>query len=194
MKCQLKRSWKHISFSAIIGLLLLSCTTHEKEILQLTDRLLTMNSSYPSESKDVDLYPLFNRYNNEAIPVLIDSITSQRRLFQGYMVTEYSTLKSYNINMAGIRAVYMIERLVSDGNEPTMTCPNRENDNLLFGLIFRRNNCDPIKDSLCMDDMIQIQKIYRDWWKENQYKSIKTLRDEWRKGKRILTNVPYGWF
>jgi hypothetical protein len=40
--------------------------------------------------------------------------------------------------------------------------------------------------------MINIKKMYFEWWKHNKGKSIKTLREEFRKGNKIL-KLPYVW-
>ena len=40
--------------------------------------------------------------------------------------------------------------------------------------------------------MVNIKKMYFDWWEENKEKPIEALREEFRKGNKILL-LPYVW-
>ncbi len=42
-------------------------------------------------------------------------------------------------------------------------------------------------------NLIEIQRIYKDWWLRNKYKSLKQLRAEWQKGIRPLSGSKFKW-
>lgn len=42
-------------------------------------------------------------------------------------------------------------------------------------------------------DLQEIKKVYKDWWRKNKHKSLRQLREDWRKGLVPLEKSKYYW-
>ena len=141
----------------------------------------------------------------QIIPCLIDSIDTDRTSLIGFINPIKSNI-SYHFNQIGIEYAYNIDYILSKDSIETVNKIWNDNEDFLhweeitkpqriynIGIIVKQDkNNQPILEPLTHEDMINIKKMYFDWWKENKEKPIETLREEFRKGNKILT-LPYVW-
>jgi len=144
--------------------------------------------------------------NKKIIPCLIDSIDILEISFIGFQNPITSDIGNYHLNQKGIRFAYLVDYILSKDSVETvnktwndeedwmhwseLTKPYRIYNN---GIIVKQDsNNKPILEPLTPKDMVNIKKMYFDWWKQNKYKPIETLREEFRKGNTIL-QLPYVW-
>ena len=144
--------------------------------------------------------------NNQIISCLIDSIDIQKTLFVGFKNSMSSYIGKYHINRGGIIYAYLIDYILSKDSIETVIKYWSDNEDFLhweektkpyriynFGVIVKQDeNGKPILEPLTHEDMVKIKKMYLDWWEQNKDKSIEILREEFRKGNKIL-QLPYVW-
>jgi hypothetical protein len=144
--------------------------------------------------------------NKQIIPCLIDSIDMQRTLFIGFLNPISSYVGNYHFNQGGIRAAYLVDYILSKDSVETVNKTWNEEEDWAhwaeltkpyriynIGIIFKQGeNGQPVLEPLTHKDMVEIKKMYFNWWKHNKDKPIETLREEFRKGNRIL-QLPYVW-
>jgi hypothetical protein len=145
-------------------------------------------------------------FNKQIIPCLIDSIDMQKTLFIGFKNPMSSHIDNWQINQGGIQYAYLVDYILSKDSIETITQTWNENEDILhwaekikpyriynIGIIVKQDdNGQPILEPLTHKDMVIIKKMYSDWWKKNKDKPIETLREEFRKGNKIL-QLPYVW-
>lgn len=143
--------------------------------------------------------------NKQIIPCLIDSIDTDRTSFVGFVNPMKSNI-GYHFNQIGIQYAYNIDYILSKDSIETVMQTWNDNEDFLhwaektkpyriynIGVIVEQDdNGQPILEPLTHKDMVIIKKMYSEWWKRNQDKPIKTLREEFRKGSKIL-QLPYVW-
>ena len=144
--------------------------------------------------------------NKQIIPCLIDSIDVEKTSFIGFLNPTSSYVGNYHFNQYGIKYAYNIDYILSKDSVETaintwsedecflhwdeITKPYRIYD---YGIIVKLDVNDKlILEPLTHKDMVTIKKIYLDWWNGNKDKSIETLREEFRRGNKIL-QPPYVW-
>ena len=130
------------------------------------------------------LYSKIKSSRKESIPYLIDIVGVQKKGFVGFQDFKSSVFYPVHENYCGIRAAYMIERILANQDEKK-----------LFNLcvIVRLKDNQAEMKALSYDDMKDIQKIYGDWWEENKLKSVLELSQDWNDGHRPLTGSIYVW-
>ena len=143
--------------------------------------------------------------NKQIISCLIDSIDIDRTSLIGFINPMKSNL-SYHFNQIGIKYVYNIDYILSKDSIETVNKTWNDNEDFLhweeltkpyriynIGIIVKQDvNNKPILEPLTHEDMVNIRKMYFDWWEKNKEKSIETLREEYRKENKIL-QLPYVW-
>lgn len=144
--------------------------------------------------------------NKQVIPCLIDSIDIPQTSFIGFQNPISSYLGSYHFNQKGIKYAYLVDYILSKDSVETVNKIWSEEEDWLhwaeqtqpyriynIGVIVKQdNNGQPILEPLTNKDMVIVKKMYLNWWKHNKDKPIETLRDEFRKGNKIL-QLPYLW-
>jgi hypothetical protein len=144
--------------------------------------------------------------NKQIIPCLIDSVDTPRISFIGFLNPISSYIGNYHFNQFGIKYAYYINYILSKDSVETVEKNWNDDENWLhweeqikpyriynYGIIVKQDENDkPILEPLTHKDMVIIKKMYSDWWKKNKDKPIETLRDDFRKGDKIL-KLPYVW-
>jgi len=142
--------------------------------------------------------------NKQIIPCLIDSIDTQETSVVGYKNPISSYIANYHFNQIGIKYAYNIDYILSKDSIETVMQTLSDNEDhweektksyriYNIGVIVKKGkNNQLILEPLTHEDMINIKKMYFDWWEKNKNKSIETLREEFRKGNKIL-QLPYVW-
>ena len=144
--------------------------------------------------------------NKQVIPSFIDSIDTPRKSLIGFKNPMSSYIGNYHFNQSGIRYAYNIDYILSKDSIETVSKTWNDDEDFLhwaeltkpyriynIGVIVKQDeNNNPILEPLTHKDMIEIKKMYIDWWKKNKNKSIETLREEFRQGNKIL-KLPYVW-
>ncbi|HTE00399.1 MAG TPA: hypothetical protein VK668_13995 [Mucilaginibacter sp.] len=136
------------------------------------------------ENKDTALYHQFLNYGKNVIPYLIDNVDNKRKEYGGNFNPLNSNL--YQIaNFDGVHAAYVVELILS----------NSANAKARY-VLFNRDII--VKDAgylpLEYNDMIEIKRLYNNWWILNKEKPIDKLREDWRNKKRPLSGSHYNWF
>lgn len=144
-------------------------------------------------------------YNKQVIPCLIDSIDISRKGFIGFLDPKSSRIPPFFLNnQTGINYAYLIELILSkDSIESVKRTWESDHDFLHWEELVKPyriyNHCVivkkdregyPIPNALTHDDMLVVKWIYSLWWEANKHKSIEVLREERKKGARILKD-PY---
>ncbi|RFM26423.1 hypothetical protein [Deminuibacter soli] len=132
-----------------------------------------------------DFYDAFSRLGKSIIPYLIEVIDKKQTGLLGYQDPLSSRIYPFIINnYVGIRAAYIIEHILA----------NTEKDRLFnYCVILRVLREKPIMDSLTIEDMVAIKKIYMNWWQTNRLKPMEELSKDWSNNKRPLSNSIYVW-
>jgi hypothetical protein len=146
--------------------------------------------------------------NKQIISCLIDSIDTQRRLFFiGFQNPISSYVEEYQMNnQAGIKYAYLIDYILSkDSVETVNRTWNEEEDWVHWAeltkpyriynvsvIVKQDKNDKMILEPLTHKDMVEIKRMYLQWWKQNKDKPIETMKKEFRKGNKIL-QLPYVW-
>ena len=143
--------------------------------------------------------------NKQIIPCLIDSIDTHRISFIGFKSPMSSYIDTWQINQIGIQYAYLVDYILSKDSVETVKKYWSDDDILHWaellepyriydiGIIVKQDkNNKPILEPLVYEDMVNIRKMYSEWWKKNKDKPIETLREEFRKGNKIL-QLPYVW-
>jgi hypothetical protein len=144
--------------------------------------------------------------NKQIIPCLIDSIDTGRTSFIGFLNPISSYIGNYHFNQIGIKYAYNIDYILSKDSVETVRQTWNDSEDFShwaektkpyriynIGVIVKQDeNSQPILEPLNLKDMAQIKKMYSEWWKRNKDKPLETLREEFRKGNKIL-HLPYVW-
>lgn len=144
--------------------------------------------------------------NKQVIPCLIDSIDTDRTSFLGFQNPMSSHLENYHFNKIGIKYAYNVDYILSKDSIETVYKTWNNNEDFIhwseltkpyriynLGIIVKQDeNNNLILEPLTNKDMIEIKKMYLNWWENNKDKPIKTLREEFRQGSKIL-QLPYIW-
>jgi hypothetical protein len=137
---------------------------------------------------DYHEYAQFFKMDKDIFLILIEKIDTNRKF--GIVGFEPRPEQSYIPNgllnnYLGIRAAYLIELLLSRDSY------NLQEKRRVYGyaLIVKDDNY----DRLSYQDMVEIKRIYLNWWNENNHKTLQQLRAEWKEGKRPLSGQPYKW-
>lgn len=153
------------------------------------------------------LYETILLQNKSIIPCLIDSIDILEEGFVGFQNPISSTLHAFTIgNQRGINYAYLIEFILSRDTIESVKHTWGADQNLShwdetikpyriyeYGVIVKKDsNGNPMSDALTHDDMIVIKSFYSEWWRANKNKPFEVLREERKKGARILKD-PYIW-
>ena len=144
---------------------------------------------------------------NEIIPCLIKQIDIEEEGKVAFINPSSSHLYSYMFsNKLGINYAYYIDYILSMDSVETVNKIWNENEDFYHweeitkpyriynaGVIVKQDgNNNPILEPLSHADMVNIKKMYTDWWEKNKEKSIETLREEFKNGNKIL-QLPYVW-
>jgi hypothetical protein len=143
--------------------------------------------------------------NKQIIPCLIDSIDTDRTSFIGFKNPMNSYIENYHFNQKGIKYAYDIDYILSKDSIETVNKTWNDNEDFLhweeimqperiynIGIIVKQENNNPILEPLTHADMVNIKKMYFEWWEENKKKPIEILRQDFRNGNKIL-KLPYVW-
>ncbi|MDR2854031.1 MAG: hypothetical protein LBV31_01855 [Prevotellaceae bacterium] len=144
--------------------------------------------------------------NKQIIPCLIDSIDTSTTSLIGFKDPVSSFIGNYHFNLYGIKYAYLVDYILSIDSIETVNKTWNESENFLhwaeetkpyriynIGIIVKQDENDkPILEPLTYDDMVKIKKMYFDWWEQNKDKPIDILKEEFRKGNKIL-QLPYVW-
>ena len=126
---------------------------------------------------------LLKKIGKAAIPYLIDVIDRPQMGFIGFVDPTESTIHPARLNnYTGIRAAHLIEYILSDTSHPRI---------YHYSVIVQAKSGDWL-ESLNIDDMKAIKRIYLNWWNNNQTKSLSQLTRERKKGS-IIDGSNYEW-
>lgn len=143
----------------------------------------------------------------EIIPCLIEHIDIEEKGIVAFIDPSSSHLYSYMCsNKLGINYAYYIDYILSKDSIETVDKIWNDNEDFLYwkeiikpyriynlGIIVKQDeNNKPILEPLSYKDMVNIKEMYLDWWEKNKEKSIEMLREDFRKGNKIL-KLPYVW-
>lgn len=149
-----------------------------KNISTLVDVLIQKD-----RSDEVDVYKGLAEHEKDAIPYLIAVIDRDQRGIVGFNSPLSSTIYLNN-NYVGMRAAYMIERLLVDTSSYQI---------FEHGVIVKLEKGRPLMNPLSLGDMMEVKRIYLEWWKKNKFQTTATLKKEWKSNNRALSGSNYKW-
>ena len=139
----------------------------------------------------------FNRLLGEgvsAIPALIEDVGDKNILLASLAWPGSSTLELQD-SYCGVLAAYLIELVLG---VPSLSAPLDQNSflgkepvNYIYdqGRIVYSKGGKAIKPG----DLERLQRLYQQWWTANRAKKIQVLREDWKSGRRPLSNTGFAW-
>lgn len=183
-----------MGFSAVLVLGLMIILLHGCTEFRIHRNI---NRIYESQQDDLTRKQIFKVFNNgkSSIYLLVEKISELR--FGGLPLKHprnSNELKSqHNIGFAYAYLIELIlgrERLEFDRNVDYEL--GSENNYVYWdGLIVMLGAGGPKPVGMC--ELKEIYGLYRHWWNENQHKSLRQLRSDWKKGIRPLSGSKYSW-
>ncbi len=156
-----------------------------------------INRITESQQEDLTRKQIFSVFNNgkNSIHLLVEKISELR--FWGLPLKHpRNSIELEPQNSIGFAYAYLIElilgrqKLELDKNADYMFGAEK---NYVYwdGRIVLRGG-EGLK-TVGMGDLREIYWIYRQWWNENQKKTLRRLRKEWKRGIRPLSGSKYSW-
>ncbi len=140
---------------------------------------------------------IFRIFNNgkRSIPLLIEVISEKRYFRYRLNNPDNPTTSKINENIGYVYA-YLIELILGKEELELIVTDDdflgsKKNYVYWEGIVAFQ---DPEETALIDEHtLFEIQYLYRRWWKNNNHKSLRQLRDEWKRGSRPLTHSRFCW-
>jgi len=142
-----------------------------------------------SEEEKVD-FMMSNPY--EAISCLIQDIDKNEKGVIGYHNPYSSTFFPYfSSSYLGIDNAYYVELILSLDTTENQMLSSRYDSRM--GVIVPIEDKKPVFRALNYEELIDVKKLYQEWWSKSRNKSLQTLRLDWSKGNSILDSSRFVW-
>lgn len=181
------------------------CTPCEKP--ELTVEVKTLLTGLVTDSRAESINKL-QEMGKDAIYFLIDRIDGDEIIdvgdirFRYFMISNlnHSIMKTightkgYN-DFEGVLYVYLIDLMLNNeelvlhkSNDGRFASPVREYQREKYGFIYHRD--DPKRD-MTLEDMKAVKKMFQDWYEEHCFKSLKDLRETYKRGAVLNSSQEY---
>lgn len=178
-------------FIVMLSLFSLSCSNGNRPVLDLENFGIESNQEIYQSIKQ-----LFQQ-GKRSIPDLIEKI-SDRENVKPYTLHQRSSSVFHVEGVYrcyGFLYAYIIEMIIGEKTfaevEDLRYYPILGSDaNYMYqaGVIM-----DKFGNVATEQDLVEIQRIYKAWWKKNKNKSLERLRKEWWNDLKPLANSPFHW-